>query len=720
MLRRRSPSLLIRSLMTLLLALMSAAHAGAVIPVESLNFPASTRGLSPGWSTQVIHEGKLFAREGDRYLRVDGQGRVHLAYGGDHLYYALQDETGWHIEVVDATPSEDASLVLDPGGGAVIAYYDRWNADLKLARAGDSGWQLEVVDAAGDVGRSASLVVDATGGVQVAYLDATAAAVKVATLDSAGWRSSLVDRARTTGQRVSLAAAQDGALHVAYFDELDQIRHAWLEGKVWRLSPPVAHATSRDLSLAVGAAGQPALLYAADYGALVYAELDGASWATTVVDEERHVDSVSLVFDAAGSPVFAAASPRRTDEYDPTALVADAFVWHGGRAEGTWWLDAVEAGGRAPDVTLDSTGSAHVALFRGEEALEVAASGPLGGWSTEVVDFEEPLSGPVFLAIDGASQPHLAYSDDAVRHVWQAGAAWEAETLPVTDPATLRAFGVDSLGQPRLVLHETGFVYSPQEPFNSITLLERFGTEWQSQNLEGYWGAGPALAVDRQDRTHVAFAYNSLTDYPPYLPEHELRYFGPAASGVTTLGSADSGVSIITDSAGRPHVSSVLLQEHWQGIDYRYFDGSAWRHETVLERDPAIERVTQIQLDAQGDPAILYWRDDDMMLARRKAGQWRSELVVPGVGVTGHLAFDSGGRGHIVFWSDGWLKHLVQDGESWSAGAIAAAPHGVWAAFVITPDDRLMLAYLEPLSNQLRLATAPAQAAAIYLPLVTR
>jgi hypothetical protein len=88
---------------------------------------------------------------------------------------------------VEAVPLDDftpgtglfASLALTSTGSPVIAYYDRLNTRLRLARSnGSGGWNLDTI-AAGtmanplDVGQHCSVAITPTGGIAVAYYDAT-------------------------------------------------------------------------------------------------------------------------------------------------------------------------------------------------------------------------------------------------------------------------------------------------------------------------------------------------------------------------------------------------------------------------------------------------------------------------------------------------------------------------------------------------------------------
>jgi MYXO-CTERM domain-containing protein len=87
------------------------------------------------------------------------------------------------------------SLAVDPSGNPAVAYYDRTNKALKLARLSDGEWSVERVDGAAgaDVGRYAKLVFDG-GAPAIAYLVIEPAAsgfitsrLKLATKSGGSW-----------------------------------------------------------------------------------------------------------------------------------------------------------------------------------------------------------------------------------------------------------------------------------------------------------------------------------------------------------------------------------------------------------------------------------------------------------------------------------------------------------------------------------------------------
>lgn len=110
------------------------------------------------WEKGTIERSKKFLDMRDDHLALDADGHPHLAYGGDHLYYAYHDGANWHRETVDPALGAGiyASLELYDGRPH-IAYYDPAHNDLKYAYhdgarssgtglAQAPGWQIEIVD----------------------------------------------------------------------------------------------------------------------------------------------------------------------------------------------------------------------------------------------------------------------------------------------------------------------------------------------------------------------------------------------------------------------------------------------------------------------------------------------------------------------------------------------------------------------------------------------
>jgi uncharacterized repeat protein (TIGR01451 family) len=69
---------------------------------------------------------------------------------------------------------------VDGDGYPHISYYEGYNGDLRYAYQDDSGWHIETVDSAGDVGRYTSIALDGSGYPHISFYDATRGGLKYA------------------------------------------------------------------------------------------------------------------------------------------------------------------------------------------------------------------------------------------------------------------------------------------------------------------------------------------------------------------------------------------------------------------------------------------------------------------------------------------------------------------------------------------------------------
>ena len=201
----------------LVLVVMLAAGLLPAAPVAR----TSAQPLGP-WEITCVDCPKRFGTLTDRGLRLDAQGHPHIAYGGDHLYYATHDGSAWHYETVDSSSlvGSSASLALDSAGHPYISYYDGLNRDLKVAFRDGSGWHTETVDtggAGGSVGMTTALDLDADGHLHIAYSDSTHQTLKYAHRGTAGWQLEQIGATNRQSTAISLAVDSAGDPHLSYY-----------------------------------------------------------------------------------------------------------------------------------------------------------------------------------------------------------------------------------------------------------------------------------------------------------------------------------------------------------------------------------------------------------------------------------------------------------------------------------------------------------------------
>ena len=237
------------------------------------------------WSRQRVDAPRLFYDMTNHSMRVDSSGYAHIAYGGDHLYYARYDGTDWIITTVNSAfgVGEFASLALDKDKRPHISYYDQYNGRLKYAAFDGTNWLIAVVDqpppaeaallggeslleespslaeplghgerlnpslqedsgSSGEqaassfpgVGLYSSIAVDSDGFSHISYFDQITRDLKYATNTSGQWVTTYVDTKDKVGLYTSIAVDSKNRPHISYFDETyDDLKYAHYNGSSW-------------------------------------------------------------------------------------------------------------------------------------------------------------------------------------------------------------------------------------------------------------------------------------------------------------------------------------------------------------------------------------------------------------------------------------------------------------------------------------------------------
>ncbi|HWG91674.1 MAG TPA: hypothetical protein VNZ52_12570 [Candidatus Thermoplasmatota archaeon] len=324
----------------------------------------------------------------------------------------------------------------------------------------------------------------------------------------------------------------------------------------------------QDTALLIAPGDVPHLLYVdrapSDKVAVYYSWRAGLAWERVLVADQAWLGDLAL--DAAGR----------------------AHIVHAGSAglvyatyhAGVLTREVVKASASTFDVSLalDAAGSPHLAYGNFDtDAIEYAYRNPAtGAWTVETVPgFYDAGNNQITLRLDSAGRPHVAYdmSSNVNPGVWYAmrgpSGGWTAEELGSVCVYSA-ALALDAQDRPHIACSHTdlGLTYVTRASPTSLWTYERVDAGFRH-------GQDPDLVLDAQGRPHLSFAHGYNPGWPddPTGPG-QLHYATRALAGGWAIELVDPvgqyngiGSSIALDSLGIPHVSYVL---GW----HRYSEGA--------------------------------------------------------------------------------------------------------------------------------------------------
>jgi hypothetical protein len=400
------------------------------LPLVMHNWPP------PTWHSECVDCPPSIEQITQGSIALDSAGHPHVAYGGDNLYYAWHDGTGWQGEVADPSSLVGAwaAIALDGDDHPHISYYNYDTGDLKYAHWDGSTWISETVDY--DGGWNSYIAIDSHDRPHIAYRDAqgfSGTALKYAHWDGSAWQiDTIEDLISTINSRdTTLGLDGDDQPHISYSvsgsgGDPDYLYHAYLDGGHW-LTETVATAEGiGDNALALNSAGDPRIIYCAiDDNArrLGYAWWDGGQWRNdTLTTSDNIIAALSLALDGSDVP------------HASYYLNADTSM-HYAHWDGAWQFETVESGlsleGEISSLALDGAGRPHLLYLLDNTTLKYAHQEG-AAWQTEAVAQGGDPGRYSAMVLDQAERPHVIYADQDRMQlkyaVWD-GAAWQTQAV---------------------------------------------------------------------------------------------------------------------------------------------------------------------------------------------------------------------------------------------------------------------------------------------------
>jgi len=278
------------------------------------------------------------------------------------------------------------------------------------------------------------------------------------------------------------------------------------------------------------------------------------------------------------------------------------------------------------------------------------------------------------IALDPSGDIHLCYWDanaDRLKYAVKKGGVWSIETPdPLNSGGDHCDITVDRQGNPHISFFRIGTF--------SLGYATKSGGSWTVESVDANTGTYSAIITDSQDNPHISYYDFSNLD---------LKY--ATKDGVWTTETVDdtSTVGWDTDidvtSGGEPYISYYDSSE--DAVYFANREGSVWVHNLVGEVGDADDGFTQIVLDDQGHPSVLYIDEGVGVSFVEYYGV--GEEAVFGFVTGAALARDDQGEFHIGMG----IAHTLRDGGLWPVVVIEGLVLGG-----VTHDDIAVDAFGNP------------------------
>ena len=667
------------------------------------------------WQAETVDDPIFFTNLHNQSIATDSLGYPHIAYGGDHLYYAFYDGNRWQYEIADNSSGigQYASIVLDANNKAHISYYQEGNREIKYASNSTGIWKSEIVTgSSGSIGFS-SIAIDSSSNAHISYK--TNLEIKYATNSSGAWNTEIIDTGTTdltglSGENISMAVDNAGKAHISYFYDTDtSLRYASNTTGTWQVKTidnDIDTWVGEYNSLSIDTTGNIHIAYLSiDNGnftnAIKYTNNSSGTWVTeTVFSAAEGGDlrrALALDTDSSGQPHLA------YYDWDAGTLI------HAYKTNNTWGFESVAAtSSQFLSIALDTSDNSHLSYFNFANKALMYATNTSGNWQLESLDTTtdtNTFAGQyTSLDIDAENIPHISYFAEvqdplygSLKYTTPVSGQWLNNMIDLGG-AKGNSLALDSAGNLHIsYVSAGGLKYASNA--TGAWVVEMLNNDPEVQNT--------SIAIDSTGNVHISY-YNDN----PMLGG--LRYISNI-SGAWQSGTVDNGWetgqfnAIAIDSEDNVHISYSMAE----GIGYASLNNGTWTTETVSDD---MGSYIDLVIDPGNAPHISYYVGASfggLIYATKTAGIWQSEIVDNGadIGVYSAITLDSKNNVHISYYDQlhADLRHASNIFCAWvPETVISNGSIGTYSAIGIDSTDKIFISYFDEDNGALSMASSEA------------
>ncbi|MFM7172623.1 MAG: hypothetical protein ACKO4U_06260 [Caldilinea sp.] len=628
--------------------------------------PAFAQSSLPGsWRSGCFDCPHFFLDRTPQSAFFDPSGTLHVFYGGEQLCHATAYNTGWAVEVVDATlgAGRSATAAADPTGQLHVVYLDAagW---LRYAHQNGTGWQSEaILPLSLETLPSLGLAVDPLGTPHIAFRSDTDSGLFYAVRTTSGWQSTLLSSAAAALCHTGLALDTAGQPHVAYTTESGMLHYAHATSSGW--TDTEIGGASGSAALALDTQNVPHIVAAAQengLSSLFYYVAHQDGWRSERIDTPTDI-AAQIDVRCPSLRLANDNTPHVAYQLDLTALLAPGTqtfqVRYAVQQSGSWQVVVGNPpySGKAPSLALAPDQRPHILLAAASMQLTDLHLTP-DGWQSDLIDLGGAPASPA-LFLDGASTLHAAAFDQGTRQFlyYRSPLSPDATYSRFTERTVFWPSANTSLPtqQPHLLPPGIRLAVDPQQQphlvsrfparGNDLLYHTRTDLEWEVRPVLSQVPASQTddwdIAVDSSGLLHVA-ASN----------QDGVFYFASTsfAGSSVWLDPDGSQPSIALDSAQHPTVAYAKTSSGHPML--ATLTASGWFTQPLLPTLPIAD--LQLAFDGADNPALaLVLSDTAVLLLRSTPTGWISVTLDTATALSGpiDLAIAATGIPHVIYYA---------------------------------------------------------------------